>query len=71
MPCPKWLRAIVDSGHSRFPHKDTRDNMVGILHAKDLLRCLIIELPESILCGFRSCARALFRAGNRPSARFW
>lgn len=42
MPLPEVARVIVDSGHSRIPvYKDTRDNMVGILHAKDLLRCLI------------------------------
>lgn len=35
-------RIIVDSGHSRIPvHKETRDNIVGIIHAKDLLRCLV------------------------------
>lgn len=35
-------RVIVESGHSRIPvYKDTRDNMVGIIHAKDLLPCLI------------------------------
>lgn len=34
-------RVIMESGHSRIPvYKDTRDNMVGILHAKDLLPCL-------------------------------
>lgn len=42
MPLPEVARVIVESGHSRIPvYKDTRDNMVGILHAKDLLRCLI------------------------------
>lgn len=42
MPLPDVARVIVESGHSRIPvYKDTRDNMVGILHAKDLLRCLI------------------------------
>lgn len=35
-------RLIVKSGHSRIPvYRDTRDNMVGILHAKDLLRCML------------------------------
>ena len=35
-------QVIVDSGHSRIPvYSDTRDNMVGIMHAKDLLRCLV------------------------------
>ena len=33
---------IVDSGHSRIPvFSDTRDNIIGIVHAKDLLRCLV------------------------------
>lgn len=33
---------IVDSGHSRIPvYTDTRDNIVGIIHAKDLLRCIV------------------------------
>ncbi|MDO5483523.1 MAG: hemolysin family protein [Desulfovibrionaceae bacterium] len=42
MPLTEVARVIVDSGHSRIPvFRDTRDNMVGILHAKDLLRCLI------------------------------
>lgn len=35
-------QVIVDSGHSRIPvYIETRDNMVGIVHAKDLLRCLV------------------------------
>ncbi len=35
-------KCIVDSGHSRIPvFHDTRDNIIGILHAKDLLRDLI------------------------------
>lgn len=37
-------RVIVESGHSRIPvFRDTRDNMVGILHAKDVLSALIKE----------------------------
>ena len=32
------LAAVADSGHSRFPvYKDTLDNVVGVLYAKDLL----------------------------------
>jgi magnesium and cobalt transporter len=42
MPLQEVVRVIVQSGHSRIPvYKDTRDNMVGILHAKDLLSCLV------------------------------
>ncbi len=35
-------RFIMDSGHSRIPvFHDTRDNIIGIVHAKDLLRSLV------------------------------
>jgi len=35
-------RLIVESGHSRIPvFKDTRDNIVGIVHAKDILPCFL------------------------------
>jgi len=38
-PIDALLRLIVESEHSRYPiYKDTIDNVVGILHAKDLLR---------------------------------
>ncbi|MDR2745508.1 MAG: hemolysin family protein [Desulfovibrio sp.] len=52
MPLPEVARLVVESGHSRIPvYKETRDNIVGILHAKDLLRSLIepqnAELPVS------------------------
>ncbi len=40
-------QCIVDSGHSRIPvFHDTRDNIIGIIHAKDLLRDLIN--PEAV-----------------------
>lgn len=43
MPLAEVAAVIVASGHSRIPvFRETRDNMVGILHAKDLLRCLIL-----------------------------
>lgn len=33
---------IIASGHSRIPvYKETRDNIVGMLHAKDILPCLL------------------------------
>ena len=42
MPLQEVARIIVRSGHSRIPvYKETRDNIVGILHAKDVLSSLI------------------------------
>lgn len=33
--------AVMSSGHSRLPvYRDNRDNIVGVVHAKDLLACL-------------------------------
>ncbi len=41
-PLSEAARVIVDSGHTRIPvYRETRDNMVGILHAKDVLRSLL------------------------------
>ncbi len=38
-PLEEILRLVVDSGHSRFPvHGENRDEILGILLAKDLLR---------------------------------
>ena len=42
MPLQEVARIIVRSGHSRIPvYTDTRDNIVGILHAKDVLSSLL------------------------------
>ena len=42
MLLPEVAKVIVESGHSRIPvFRDTRDNMVGMLHAKDILSCLL------------------------------
>jgi magnesium and cobalt transporter len=39
-PLDRILKEVVDAGHSRFPViGDSRDEIVGILLAKDLLRC--------------------------------
>lgn len=38
------MRQVVDSGHSRFPvHGEDRDDIVGILLAKDLLRGVVAD----------------------------
>lgn len=42
MPLEEVACVIVESGHSRIPvYRDTRDNMVGIIHAKDLLQAIL------------------------------
>ena len=42
MPLPDVARIIVRSGHSRIPvYHETRDNIVGIVHAKDVLHSLL------------------------------
>lgn len=44
-PLPELLPEIIETGHSRFPvYEDDRDNIIGILLAKDLL--LTITNPD-------------------------
>jgi magnesium and cobalt transporter len=46
-PFSKLLPVVVESGHSRFPvMDDDRDDIVGILLAKDLLRLYSTEMRE-------------------------
>ncbi|MDY4162191.1 MAG: transporter associated domain-containing protein [Sutterella sp.] len=41
-PREVWLPKLIASGHSRFPAvEDDLDNVLGILHAKDLLQLLV------------------------------
>lgn len=38
-PLEETFHQVIDSGHSRFPvYEGDRDNLIGILHAKDLLK---------------------------------
>ena len=56
MPLQEVARIIVRSGHSRIPvYKDTRDNIVGILHAKDVLSSLLEQGDDepSVSTGMR------------------
>jgi magnesium and cobalt transporter len=42
LPLPQLLALIIDAGHSRFPvYEADRDNIIGILLAKDLLRGML------------------------------
>ena len=46
-PPQRIMPAVIESGHSRFPVMDEdRDNIVGILLAKDLLRLCVAESSE-------------------------
>jgi len=46
-PAPDLLARVIDSGHSRFPvMDDDRDDIVGILLAKDLLRLTVAAKQE-------------------------
>jgi len=41
-PLPEATQLVIASGHSRIPvYRETRDNIVGIVYAKDLLRCMV------------------------------
>ena len=45
-------QVIVSSGHSRIPvYRETRDNVVGILHAKDLLKSMLESNGKNINAG--------------------
>lgn len=40
-PLSEILETVIESGHSRFPvHGDDKDEILGVLLAKDLLRCM-------------------------------
>lgn len=42
LPRDEWIRMVIASGHSRFPAADGElDDVLGILHAKDLLKLLV------------------------------
>ncbi|MDO1530197.1 transporter associated domain-containing protein [Fulvimonas sp. R45] len=48
-PLPDILAAVVESGHSRFPvHGEDKDDVVGILLAKDLLKFFGNDEPFDI-----------------------
>ena len=41
-PLPEATELVIASGHSRIPvYRETRDNIVGVAYAKDLLRSLV------------------------------
>lgn len=48
-PLADILATVIESGHSRYPvHGDDRDEILGILLAKDLLRCFHEGSQETI-----------------------
>ncbi len=41
-PLSELLPQVIEAAHSRFPvYEDSKDNIIGILLAKDLLRCMV------------------------------
>jgi len=41
-PLPELISTVINTAHSRFPvYEGERDNVIGILLAKDLLRCML------------------------------
>ncbi len=49
-PLMEATHLIIASGHSRIPvFRDTRDNIVGVVYAKDLLRSLIAPENQQII----------------------
>jgi len=42
LPLPDLLARVIETAHSRFPvYEGDRDNVVGLILAKDLLRCVL------------------------------
>ena len=54
-PLDEVVRRVIESGHSRFPvHGDDPDEILGILLAKDLLKCFV---DAAAPCNIRSLLR--------------
>jgi magnesium and cobalt transporter len=54
-PLDEIVRRVIESGHSRFPvHGDDPDEILGILLAKDLLKCFV---DAAAPCNMRSLLR--------------
>ncbi|HET7778875.1 MAG TPA: CBS domain-containing protein, partial [Rudaea sp.] len=54
-PLDEIVRRVIESGHSRFPvHGDDPDDILGILLAKDLLKCFV---DAAAPCNMRSLLR--------------
>jgi putative hemolysin len=48
-PIEEILRQVADAAHSRYPvHRETVDNVVGVLHAKDLLHAVACGSASSL-----------------------
>jgi len=49
VPMTELLRQVAEATHSRYPvHRDTVDNVVGVLHAKDLLHAVALGDTQSL-----------------------
>jgi CBS domain containing-hemolysin-like protein len=62
------IRLVNESGHSRFPvYDDDLDNIVGVLHVKDVLKSLV-DSPESL--GIRESMRPAYFVPENKRASF-
>ena len=52
---PDVVKQVIESGHSRFPvYGEESDQIIGILLAKDLLKCFV---DQNVPCSLRSLTR--------------
>ena len=65
------LACICESEHSRFPvYIDTVDNVIGILHVKDVLKALVNnDEPRPEGTGYRRSPEELHSGFNTPMER--
>lgn len=57
-PLPEVIRAAIRTAHTRIPiYEGTKDNMIGFVHVKDLLKCGLEACPTS---GLREMLRPIY-----------
>jgi len=57
-PVPEVIRAAIRTAHTRIPvYEGTKDNIIGIVHVKDLLKCSLETCPAG---GLREMLRPVY-----------
>ena len=63
----EMLPIVTSSSHSRIPvYKETRDDIVGVIHTKDLLRELALNAPEQRRLWIELVSEPLFIPETKP-----